>query len=94
MGQKKCPHCGEWSKWTTNMNDLCEHCGKALGGRDLEYHIIRERDKKANKEQWIFDIKETDSAFMKGLKTVGNFFYTIYIAVLTFLAWLVAVMPG
>jgi predicted amidophosphoribosyltransferase len=94
MGQKKCPHCGEWSKWTTNMNDLCENCGKALGGRDLEYHEIRERDKKANKEQWIFDVKETDSALVKGLKIVGNFFYTIYIAILTFLAWLVAIMPG
>lgn len=76
------------------MNDLCEHCGKALGGRDLEYHEIRERDKKANKEQWIFDIKETDSPLIKGLKMTGNFFYTIYIAILTFLAWLVAIMPG
>lgn len=94
MGQKKCPHCGEWSKWTTDMKDLCEHCGKPLGGRDLEYHEIRERDEKANKEQWIFDIKEHDGPVVVFLKKAGNLFYTIYMAILTFLAWLIAALPG
>jgi predicted amidophosphoribosyltransferase len=94
MGQKKCPHCGEWSSWTTNMNDVCDHCGKPLGGRDLEYHEIRERDKKANKEQWIFNIREGDSELMKVFKKAGNIFYTIYMAILTFLAWLIAALPG
>lgn len=94
MGQKKCPHCGEWSTWTTNMNDLCDHCGKPLGGRDLEYHERREKDIKENKEQWIFHIKEDDGPFMIGLKKVGNLFYTIYMGILTFLAWLIAMLPG
>lgn len=76
------------------MNDLCEHCGKPLGGRDLEYHEIRVRDSKANKEQWIFDIKESDGPVMVFLKKAGNLFYTIYMAILTFLAWLIAVLPG
>lgn len=76
------------------MNDLCEHCGKPLGGRDLEYHEIRERDKKANKEQWIFDIKEHDGPVLVILKKAGNLFYTIYMAILTFLAWLIAALPG
>ncbi|EOZ96089.1 hypothetical protein A33Q_2682 [Indibacter alkaliphilus LW1] len=76
------------------MNDLCEHCGKPLGGRDLEYHEIRERDTQANKEQWIFHIKEDDGPIMRGLKKTGNLFYTIYMAILTFLAWLIAILPG
>lgn len=94
MGEKKCPHCGEWSKWNKNIEDLCEHCGQPLGGRDLEFHQNRQKDIQANKEQWIFYIKESDSDFMKGLKKVGNIFYTIYMAIVTFLAWLVAVLPG
>lgn len=94
MGEKKCPHCGSWSKWTTDINDICEHCGKSLGGRDLEYHESRQKDIQANKEQWIFHIKETDSDLMKGLKKAGNFFYTIYMAIITFLAALVAALPG
>ncbi len=94
MGEKKCPHCGEWSSWTTDMNDTCDHCGKPLGGRDLEYHNIREKDKQANKEQWIFHIKEDDSDFTIGMKKVGNFFYTVYMGIITFLAWVIAALPG
>lgn len=94
MGEKKCPHCGQWSNWTTDINDLCEHCGKPLGGRDLEYKEQRDRDTKANEEQWIFYINETDREFVKGMKKVGNFFYTIYLAIITFLAWVIAALPG
>ncbi|MCH7410277.1 hypothetical protein MM239_12790 [Belliella sp. DSM 111904] len=94
MGEKKCPHCGEWSKWTTDINDKCEHCGQALGGRDLAYKEQRDRDTKANEEQWIFYIKESDSDFVKGMKKIGNFFYTVYMAIITFLAWVIAALPG
>ncbi len=94
MGEKKCPNCGHWSKWTTNYQDVCEHCGETLGGEDLRYQKIRERDTKANEEQWMFYIKEDDSEWMKTLKKIGNFFYTIYIAILTFLAWVIAALPG
>lgn len=94
MGEKKCPHCGQWSKWTTDINDLCEHCDMPLAGRDLEYKEQRDRDTRANEEQWVFYIKETDSEFVKGMKKVGNFFYTIYLAIITFLAWVIAALPG
>lgn len=94
MGEKKCPHCGKWSKWTMDFQDTCEHCGKPLGGRDLEYQKNREKDKKANDEQWIFHIKEDDSDLVKGLKKAGNFFYMIYMGILTFLAWVIAALPG
>jgi predicted amidophosphoribosyltransferase len=94
MGEKKCPNCGQWSKWTTNYKDICEHCGHPLGGSDLAYQEIRERDTKANEEQWMFYIKEDDSEWVKTWKKIGNFFYTIYIAILTFLAWVIAALPG
>ncbi|WP_084119348.1 hypothetical protein [Aquiflexum balticum] len=94
MGEKKCPHCGKWSKWKTNINDKCEFCGNYLSSRDLEYHENRQKDIQANKEQWIFYIKETDSKFIADLKKVGNFFYTIYMAIITFLAALIAALPG
>jgi uncharacterized membrane protein YvbJ len=94
MGEKKCPHCGKWSSWNQDLNDICDHCGKSLGGIDLEYQKKREEQKKANEEQWIFYIKETDSDFVKTMKKVGNFFYTIYISIITFIAWLIAALPG
>lgn len=94
MGEKKCPHCGKWSDWNQNLSDRCTHCGKPLGGTDLEYQEKRAAQKKANEEQWVFYIKDTDSTFVKNMKKVGNFFYTIYIAIITFLAWLIAALPG
>jgi hypothetical protein len=94
MGEKKCPHCGNWSSWNQNLKDTCDHCGKSLGGIDLEYQEIRARDKQANEEQWIFYIKESDSSFIKAMKKTGNFFYTVYMSIITFLAWLIAALPG
>lgn len=94
MGEKKCPHCGEWSPWNQNLKDVCEHCGKPLGGKDLEYQEKRKTQKQANEEQWIFYIKETDNNFVKGIKKAGNFFYVIYMAILTFVAWVIAFLPG
>lgn len=60
----------------------------------MEYHESRQKDIQANKEQWIFHIKDSDNDLMKGLKKVGNFFYTIYMAIITFLAALIAALPG
>ena len=94
MGQKKCPHCGEWSSWQVSVHDRCLHCGQALAGRDLEYYEKRQKELKTNEENWIFFIREKDPNWMKVLKKVGNVFYTIYIAILTFLAWLIAITPG
>ncbi len=74
MGEKKCPYCGKWSTWNQNLRDTCDHCGKILGGKDLEYHEKRQAQKQANEEQWIFNINESDNEFLKFLKKTGNFF--------------------
>ncbi len=94
MDQKKCPHCGKWSSWEKNLDDVCQNCGMLLGGKDLENQNKRIADIKRNEENWMFYIKESDSNFIKKAKKVGNFFYTIYIAILTFILWLVAAIPG
>lgn len=94
MGEKKCPHCGEWSKWNQQFTDVCEHCGRTLGGRDLDYQQKRAAQEQANRENWIFYIKENDTDFVKGVKNAGNFFYTVYISIITFIAWLIAALPG
>jgi phage FluMu protein Com len=94
MGEKKCPNCEKWSSWNQNLRDTCEHCGEVLGGIDLEYEEKRAVQKKANDEQWIFYIKEDDSDFIRKSKKIGNFFYTLYLTIITFIAWLIAALPG
>jgi methionyl-tRNA synthetase len=94
MDQKKCPHCGKWSSWKLNLTDLCDHCGRVLGGKDLENQEKRLADTKANEDNWMFNIKDTDSDFTKVIKKVGNFFYTIFMAIISFILWLIAALPG
>lgn len=94
MDQKKCPHCGKWSSWEMNLNDVCKNCGQAIGGKDLENQNKRIADKKLNEENWMFYIKDTDSNFTKKAKKVGNFFYTVYLTIITFILWLIAALPG
>lgn len=94
MGEKKCPHCGKWSFWNQDLNDVCVHCGEPLGGRDLVYHEKRQAQEKANEEQWIFYVGDDDPEFVKYLKQIGNFFYVIYMGILTFIAWVIAFLPG
>ncbi|WP_143962724.1 hypothetical protein [Litoribacter populi] len=94
MGEKRCPHCGKWSDWNQKLEDPCDHCGKPLGGEDLE-HRNRDRQKAQERaESWIFYIREDDSDFVKFWKTVGNTFYIIYMSILSFFAWLIAALPG
>jgi|TARA_R110002096_G_scaffold28177_15_gene85543 phage FluMu protein Com len=94
MGEKKCPNCGKWSEWNQNLSDTCEHCGEILAKTELAFEEKRAAQKKINEEQWVFFIKEDDSDFVKKSKKVGNFFYSLYITIITIIAWLIAALPG
>lgn len=94
MGEKKCPHCGEWSTWNQNLDDPCDHCGKPLGGEDLAHKQMVEKDAQERAEKWIFYIREDDSDLMVVLKKIGNTAYVIYMSILSFIAWVIAALPG
>lgn len=94
MGQKKCPHCKKWSAWSQNIEDVCEHCGEKLSHLELARNQKREEERKANEEKWMFYIQKADPPFIVFLKKVGNLFYTVFMAIITFLIWLIAALPG
>jgi len=60
----------------------------------LEFEEKRAAQKKINEEQWVFYLKEDDSDFVKNAKKVGNFFYSLYLTIITIIAWLIAALPG
>ncbi|EPR66140.1 Lead, cadmium, zinc and mercury transporting ATPase [Cyclobacterium qasimii M12-11B] len=60
----------------------------------MEFEEKRAAQKKVNEEQWIFHIKEDDSDFIKKSKKIGQFFYSVYITIITVIAWLIAALPG
>jgi methionyl-tRNA synthetase len=94
MGQKKCPHCGNWSEWNQHIDDTCDHCGKNLSPVEVKRDKVRKDEKKKNEEEWMFYIKESDTSLVKFFKKVGNGFYTVFMAIMTFILWLIAALPG
>jgi len=94
MGEKKCPHCGKWSTWNQKLDDPCDHCGLPLGGEDLKHQQKVKKDAQDRAEKWIFYIREDDSDLMVTLKKIGNTVYIIYMSILSFIAWVIAALPG
>ena len=94
MGEKKCPNCGKWSKWTQDLQDVCEHCGNELSLKEKENIKRMESHIQDREENWMFYIKASDPSWLVYLKKTGNLFYTIFMAIISFILWLVAAFPG
>lgn len=94
MSQKRCPHCGEWSAWTTSYDDRCEHCGELLAPVEIERKAKMEAEKVRQEKEWMFYINPQDSFLVRFFKKSGNIFYTIFMAIMTFIMWLIAALPG
>lgn len=94
MSQKKCPNCGEWSIWTNNYEDRCEHCGEILSPVDLARQQKKEVENIKNEKSGMFYINPEDSGIKRFFKNSGNVFYTVFMAIMTFIMWLIAALPG
>ncbi|MCC5932376.1 MAG: hypothetical protein JJU28_24235 [Cyclobacteriaceae bacterium] len=92
--QKKCPGCGEWSTWYQSHEDICEHCGTLLSPEAFNRDERRAEYQAASEKKWIFYIEENDGPVLRFFKKIGNTVYLIYMAILTFIMWLIAVTPG
>ncbi|AMQ57312.1 hypothetical protein [Algoriphagus sanaruensis] len=94
MGEKLCSTCGQWSTWNQNPSDRCVHCGETLGQKELDKVTKRENHIRSTEENWMFFIRESDPAWKVHLKKIGNFFYTIFMAIISFILWFIAAFPG
>ncbi len=94
MSQKKCPHCGRWSEWNQNLTDRCEYCGKPLAQEALDRAQKRAEEKSQSEKDWMFYIHPDDSDLLIFFKKAGNLFYTVFMAIISFIMWLIAILPG
>ena len=88
MNTKKCPNCGEWSKWNLSLHDKCEHCGELLQKQEAlkEKEKIKEIEKQ--EKEFIFHIDKTDNFLQKALKKGGYAVYVVIMSVVSFITWL------
>ena len=86
--EKKCPNCGEWSSWSGDLDDTCDHCGAYLSPAERKNRQEKETRDRQQEENWMFHYDNDASVFEKIYKKTGNFIYMIIMAIVSFIMWL------
>ncbi|GAA4304949.1 hypothetical protein GCM10023183_18680 [Nibribacter koreensis] len=94
---KKCPHCQQWSAWHHQVTDRCEHCHELLDPKAHQRLLAQdEREEEESKKINIalIEILPTDSAFTRFWKRIVQGFQLMFMAILSFILWLIALLAG
>lgn len=94
---KKCPHCGQWSTWSKDVSDRCEHCQQLLDPAAFDRQVAQQERKEEEKERFTVDliqIKDEDPAFLKFIKRIGLGFQLAFVGIISFILWLIALLAG
>lgn len=93
-GSIKCTHCGTWNEKKESTEFACTECGSMIKNQLKERQSKQIQFDKDQLDKWMFTIKESDNGFIKASKKIGNVIYMIFMAIVAFIAWVVAVLPG
>ncbi len=72
ISEVKCPHCGQWSKWTGSVGDKCPHCGQYFEPQRILYAEEKKMITARNREAGYLVIHENDDPIIKILKEFVN----------------------
>jgi len=100
VNERKCQAC---EKWTDGSKTHCTHCGAltdpvllAEEKRKIEQkkkHAYQlENESKASKK--LRALKHSEKPIYKVIYLIANTIFTIYMAILSFLVWLIALISG
>lgn len=96
---KKCPSCGKYTEWNNQVEDKCQYCGQVLDPRSLHEKLeAEEKEKQARLKFehpvfWV-SIKPDDNPFTVFWKTILRGAQLVYMAIISFLLWVAAVVAG
>ncbi|GAA5039011.1 hypothetical protein GCM10011506_37620 [Marivirga lumbricoides] len=90
----KCPNCDTWNEIESTGIEKCKNCGNTLIDEKKEREKKLEDFRQEQMDKWMFTIDEGDSKFMRFAKKVGNAGYYVFISILAFFAWLLAILPA
>lgn len=85
--QKKCRECGEWTHYSMQPEDVCEHCGTLLSTHKQEMEA--RADKIKNAPKGLFPVNESDSVILKAGKFSINAAHVVFTAIVSFVVWFI-----
>jgi len=100
LNEKKCPVCG---KWTDGSKMRCVFCGAPIDATLIAEERKKIRDAEASKkrlaeenrfERYLRELQESEKRGHKILFAVLNAVFTVYMAILSFFIWLIALISG
>ncbi len=98
VNEKKCPVC---NKWTDGNQPNCTHCGALIDPHQIAARNKKEREDERirNKtpsrfENYLEKLSESENPFAKFSFFVLRTLFNIYMAVLSFFLWLIALISG
>jgi hypothetical protein len=94
---RKCPRCDKWSEWTGSPTDLCEHCGTILDEEGFIRQLKREEEDEKDKNRFditLIPIYPDDNKVVVFLKRIIQGFQIAFMAILSFILWLIAMLAG
>ncbi len=93
--ERKCSKCGAWNKL-----DVCSGCGNELNPKRIRIQKIREAQEKKSQEEpsrlekVLENWKRTNNPFLKLAYWIGYSVWVVYMAILSFIAFIIAWGPG
>jgi hypothetical protein len=96
-GSKKCPHCGQWSVWNHDPDERCEHCHHLLAPEAQARQQAQEERKEEEKQRFSVDfikIDPDDHWFLRFFKRIGLGFQIVFVGLVTFFIWLIALLAA
>lgn len=98
--EKKCHQCG---KWTDGSQTHCEFCGALIDPFIIAREKKQKRDEAAKQKQlaeegrfekFLRELEESDKPFHRFSFSILNTLFNIYMAILSFFIWLIAIASG
>lgn len=98
--QKKCPACG---KWTDGSKQRCVFCNslidpQLIAERNSQQRAAKRREERIASEgrfeRYLRKLKESEKPGYQLLFKILNTLFNIYMAILSFFIWLIALISG
>jgi len=98
INEKKCPVCSEW---TDGNKPYCTHCGALIDPQQIAARDKKERaDEKIRYEtpsrfkEFLDRLSKSENPFAKFSFFILRGLFNIYMAILSFFLWLIALASG